>query len=101
MTQPRTPYPILTARAAQDFPAEISAARCVELSGDVPEWVELLPAGPEVQGRDGRSWRLTDAAAVRLGATHIHALVVEQAATRQRIEEQLLAALDLPLNVLL
>lgn len=25
---------------------------------DVPEWIELLPAGPTVQGRDGRAWRL-------------------------------------------
>lgn len=25
-------------------------------SGDIPEWVELIPAGPRIQGRDGRWW---------------------------------------------
>lgn len=24
----------------------------------VPDWIELLPVGPEIKGRDGRSWRL-------------------------------------------
>ncbi len=35
-------------------------ALCTDLSGDKtpPEWVELLPAGPEIEGRDGRSWTL-------------------------------------------
>ena len=41
-------------------------ARCVELpaGGGAPDWVELLPAGPAVNGRDGRSWRMEDAATV-------------------------------------
>ncbi len=48
---------------------QTAAARCVELpppssGGGAPEWVELLPAGPEVEGRDGRNWRFDDAAAV-------------------------------------
>ncbi|MCA8880383.1 MAG: hypothetical protein KDA73_10615 [Rhodobacteraceae bacterium] len=29
-----------------------------------PEWVQLTPAGPDITGRDGRSWRLSDPAAV-------------------------------------
>lgn len=29
----------------------------VQLSADPPEWIELLPAGPEVEGFDGRRWR--------------------------------------------
>lgn len=33
-----------------------STALCFELSADVPEWVEVLPPGPKVVGRDGRSW---------------------------------------------
>lgn len=33
-----------------------STALCFELSADVPEWVEVLPPGPQVTGRDGRSW---------------------------------------------
>jgi len=28
--------------------------------GEVPDWVQLLPAGPEIAGRDGRAWRLDD-----------------------------------------
>ncbi|MEW6595658.1 MAG: phage protease [Thermodesulfobacteriota bacterium] len=30
----------------------------------VPEWIMLLPAGPEISGRDGRAWRLDDPQAV-------------------------------------
>lgn len=32
--------------------------------GQAPDWVQLTPAGPLVEGRDGRSWTLTDADAV-------------------------------------
>ncbi len=35
----------------------------VELSdGKAPEWVELIPAGPNVVGRDGRAWLFDDMA---------------------------------------
>lgn len=35
----------------------------VELSdGKAPEWVELIPAGPSVVGRDGRAWLFDDTA---------------------------------------
>lgn len=35
----------------------------VELSdGKAPEWVEVLPAGPVITGRDGRSWLFDDLA---------------------------------------
>lgn len=33
-----------------------STALCFELSADVPEWVEVLPPGPSVVGRDSRTW---------------------------------------------
>lgn len=29
-----------------------------------PEWVQLVPAGPAVEGRDGRRWSLSDPAAI-------------------------------------
>lgn len=29
-------------------------------AGEVPEWIEVLPAGPEVIGRDGRFWIIDD-----------------------------------------
>jgi excinuclease UvrABC nuclease subunit len=37
--------------------------------------------------------------AQRLGATHVHALVVEQAATRDKIEKELIRAYQPALNV--
>jgi phage I-like protein len=42
----------------QNTPRKIatSTALCFELSADVPEWVEVLPPGPKVVGRDGRAW---------------------------------------------
>lgn len=37
-------------------------ALCSELKAGetAPEWIELLPAGPEIKGRDGRKWRLSE-----------------------------------------
>lgn len=32
--------------------------------GNVPEWIEVLPAGPQISGRDGRNWLLDDPLAV-------------------------------------
>ena len=31
---------------------------------DVPDWIMLLPAGPQIKGRDGRAFRLSDPQAV-------------------------------------
>lgn len=33
-------------------------------AGTAPDWVELVPAGPRIMGRDGRWWMVTDPAAV-------------------------------------
>lgn len=61
------------ARAADD----LIATCIIELPpGDPPEWVQLMPAG-ELSARDGRRWRLADAAGVveasraRAGATDL------------------------------
>ena len=37
-------------------------AFCSVLKADktAPDWIELLPAGPDIQGRDGRKWRLNN-----------------------------------------
>lgn len=32
--------------------------------GNVPEWIEVLPAGPEIIGRDGRYWIIDDPQAI-------------------------------------
>lgn len=33
------------------------------VDGEAPEWIELIPSGPQVSGRDGRTWRFDDPAA--------------------------------------
>lgn len=33
-------------------------------TGSAPDWVQLIPAGPQIVGRDGRDWRLADPQAV-------------------------------------
>lgn len=42
------------------------ASLCRELgaNGMAPSWIQLLPYGPEVEGRDGRAWTMSDPAAV-------------------------------------
>jgi phage I-like protein len=44
-----------------------ASASAIALNFDgatAPEWVELIPAGPDVIGRDGRSWLMEDAQTV-------------------------------------
>lgn len=43
---------------------EFGLAIALNFAGAVPEWVQLMPAGPELKGRDGRAWRMPSAAAV-------------------------------------
>lgn len=38
----------------------LSSALNVALDGTVPDWVELIPAGPTIVGQDGRAWTLPD-----------------------------------------
>jgi len=38
----------------------IARARNVALDGQPPDWVELLPSGPAIEGQDGRAWTLPD-----------------------------------------
>lgn len=35
-------------------------AICADGSGAAPQWIELLPPGPVLEGRDGRTWVLED-----------------------------------------
>lgn len=46
-------------------PNTISLNSILPDDGSVPEWVELLPAGPNISGRDGRSWILNPQTVVR------------------------------------
>ncbi|MGO4872753.1 MAG: phage protease [Roseiarcus sp.] len=54
--------PVRTATPLRDLPPNSGAGIALALSaeGGAPEWAQLLPAGPSLQGRDGRSWRLDD-----------------------------------------
>lgn len=40
----------------------LGAALSLNSEGGAPEWIELIPAGPVVRGRDGREWRMSDPA---------------------------------------
>ncbi|WP_374980229.1 phage protease [Pseudomonas solani] len=46
------------------------AALCSELGAGVPEWVEVLPPGPDVVGRDGRRWSYDAAGVLRRTLAH-------------------------------
>lgn len=48
-----------------------STALCFELSSEVPEWVEVLPPGPTVTGRDGRTWNYEPGEVLRQTLAHI------------------------------
>ena len=53
-------------------------ALALSAEGGAPEWIQLLPRGPEVQGRDGRAWTL-DPDKVRAATTLPFALDYEHA----------------------
>ena len=38
----------------------IARAENIALDSAAPDWIQLLPAGPAISGRDGRSWNLPD-----------------------------------------
>lgn len=46
--------------------AELTGIALNAEGADAPEWVQLIPAGPRVVGRDGRAWTLRDPAALVL-----------------------------------
>jgi phage I-like protein len=62
------PISHVTAKTATPFRALCSAAASAAAGGAIalaaeggaPAWVQLMPAGPTLEGRDGRSWRIDD-----------------------------------------
>ena len=56
--------------------AFIARARNLALDGQAPDWIELLPAGPAIQGQDGRAWTLPDPQAVVAAFAQRHAALV-------------------------
>lgn len=54
--------------AGRSGDGDTAVALNVELpdDGSVPEWVQLVPAGPTIEGADGRSWQFSEAEAARV-----------------------------------
>ena len=46
------------------------------LDATLPEWIQLLPAGPDITGADGRAWRLEDPAALVVAFQQRHTPLV-------------------------
>jgi phage I-like protein len=46
------------------------------LDGQLPDWIQLLPAGPAIHGADGRAWTLDDPAALLTAFQHRHTPLV-------------------------
>ena len=66
---PSEPHLHRSANTNSSESSTTAAALCIELlDGNAPEWVQLLPAGPEIEGRDGRKWRLDDPGHVALSS---------------------------------
>lgn len=76
-----------TATTRNRADAEQSAqALCRELmwdSGEAPEWIQLMPIGPAVDGRDGRAWTMSDPDAV-VAATELPMVLDWEHATEIR-----------------
>ena len=51
-------------------------ARNLALDGQAPDWIELLPAGPDITGADGRAWTLPDPQALVAAFAQRHAALV-------------------------
>ncbi len=59
-----TPRPVLLALALNsESKAEVAQTGGVEIAcnqeGQVPDWIELIPAGPVIKGNDKREWKFT------------------------------------------
>lgn len=55
----------LALNAAADPTCGFGGAVALNAEGQAaPEWIEVLPRGPDIIGRDGRRWRMTDPAQV-------------------------------------
>ncbi len=66
------PTPFLALNDAASPPTTFGAPLALALAeaGKAPEWVQLMPAGPRLKGRDGREWTMADAGEVA-SATHL------------------------------
>lgn len=70
---------------------KFARARCVALEGDTPEWIELIPAGLDVIGADGRAWRndAPDQVVAAFNARHVPLVIDWEHATEHRAPQGL------------
>jgi phage I-like protein len=54
------PAPAIVGRMVTTILNQLQGVALNFVSGTAPDWVQLIPAGPAVVGRDGRSWRMSD-----------------------------------------
>lgn len=86
-TSPATPILALCeASAAPAFGAAVALALAAE--GGAPEWIQLMPAGPALNGRDGRSWTMRDPAALVARTSTPFALDYEHAQDKLAVNGQ-------------
>lgn len=52
------------ATSAHEVAAIDPVSLALNADGKAPAWVQLVPPGPQLRGRDGRQWRMQDAAVV-------------------------------------
>ena len=63
-TASATPHLALCESAASATAVGEAIALALAATGQAPEWAQLMPAGPDLKGRDGRAWKMADVAAV-------------------------------------
>ena len=70
---------------------KFARARCVALEGDAPDWIELIPAGLDVIGADGRAWRndAPDQIVAAFNARHVPLVIDWEHATEHRAPQGL------------
>jgi len=60
MLMDRNPSSCLAMNAASGVAPAYGQAIALNAASGAPEWIELIPSGPELVGRDGRRWRMSD-----------------------------------------
>ncbi len=60
-----SPY-LIALNAASDRDEAVAPAHAIALAAQskAPDWIQLMPPGPDFRGVDGRAWRMSDAQAV-------------------------------------
>lgn len=88
MNRPNASQIAINAAGSENASAQ-GRALALNAEGGAPEWAQLLPAGPNIQGRDGRSWTLKDVnALVAAFAAHSGPLAIDWEHAQDRLAPQ-------------